>query len=272
MLVFPNAKINLGLEVISKRNDGFHNISSVFYPVGLCDALEIVEGKDSDSFVFSGLEIPGDPGDNLCAKALALLREKKSVPPLQVYLHKAIPMGAGLGGGSSDASFFIATVNKMFALGFSSADLHEFAARLGSDCPFFLTHEPAFAESRGEKLTPVSDVLQGWHLLLINPGLHISTPEAYRHVRVGPSGKNIRDVVEGLPVGEWKRNLFNYFEEYAIQKYPEIGVLKNALYDAGAAYASMTGSGSTVYALFAEAPPESIMGNFGRYFVYRQRL
>lgn len=272
MLVFPNAKINLGLEVISKRDDGFHNIASVFYPVGLCDALEIVPGKDSDSFVFSGLEIPGDSGDNLCAKALTLIREKKHVPPLRVYLHKTIPMGAGLGGGSSDATFFLKTVNDLFELGFSLEELHHMALHLGSDCPFFLANVPAFAESRGEKLTPIDAILKGKYLVLVNPGFHISTGEAYQHVRFAPFGKNIREVVESLPLAEWKDHLSNSFEAYAIQKFPEIGGIKNALYEAGAEYASMSGSGSTVYALFAEALPEKIMEESQKYFVYTQKL
>jgi 4-diphosphocytidyl-2-C-methyl-D-erythritol kinase len=272
MLVFPNAKINIGLYVIGKRNDGFHDISSVFYPIRLSDALEFVPGKGKDVYHYSGFPIPGDPADNLCARALALVRESHEIPPLDVYLHKAIPMGAGLGGGSSDAAFLLKALNDHFKLGYSSAEMKILSAKLGSDCAFFIENGPAFAEGRGELLSPVQLDLSGYHIVVVGPGVHISTQEAYKHVNVGPISFHSVDSLTSRPISEWKGNVYNAFEKYAFEKYPQIKSIRDGLYEMGAAYASMTGSGSAVYGIFAEAPKQELLQKFEPHFVYSGAL
>jgi 4-diphosphocytidyl-2-C-methyl-D-erythritol kinase len=272
MLVFPNAKINLGLYVLAKRDDGFHDISSVFYPIRLSDALEFVSGVEKDVYHYSGFPIPGDPADNLCARALALVRASHDVPPLEVYLHKAIPMGAGLGGGSSDAAFFIKALNDHFKLGYSTSAMKHLSARLGSDCAFFIENLPAFAEGRGEVLSPVQLDLSGYHIVVVGPGVHISTQEAYKHVSVGPIAFDPIAALKSHPISEWKGFVYNAFEKYAFEKYPQIKSIRDALYEIGAQYASMTGSGSAVYGIFAEAPEREILLKFEPHFVYTGAL
>ncbi|MFT3680094.1 MAG: 4-(cytidine 5'-diphospho)-2-C-methyl-D-erythritol kinase [Ferruginibacter sp.] len=259
MLVFPNCKINIGLHILTKRADGFHNLETVFYPVPLKDALEIIHTKDQSTTVFSasGIEVQGKSEDNICLKAYRLLKKDFSqLPAVQIHLHKAIPVGAGLGGGSSDAAFTLSLLNTKFQLGLSQEQLIEYALQLGSDCPFFIKNEPCFASGRGEIFEPVSVSLAGYYLLLVNPGIHINTGWAFTELskikNELPAG-NLKAVVE-LPVENWKDAVTNHFEAAIVTHYPVIAAIKDQLYNAGAVYTAMSGSGSTLYGLFKKEP------------------
>jgi 4-diphosphocytidyl-2-C-methyl-D-erythritol kinase len=265
MICFPNCKINIGLNVVEKRKDGFHNIETVFYPVGLCDALEIIESKNL-SIKFSGIKIEGNASDNLCMKAYHLVADDFNIPPVNIFLYKAIPSGAGLGGGSSDAAFMIQLLNKMFSLNISEEKLYYFASLLGSDCPFFLKNSTVFAHGRGDLTEEISMNLKGYHILIVKPDFEISTAKAYS--LVNPSGpsyslknislKNIR---------EWKNIVKNDFEIPVSKEFPEIIKIKNQLYNSGALYASMTGSGSAVYGIFESEP--DVPSAFEKYFSWK---
>lgn len=248
MVTFPHAKINLGLNVTEKRQDGYHNIHACFYPVPLSDALEILPSEQF-SYTFSGLSIKGEDKDNLCIKAYQLLKKKFDIPPIQMHLHKVIPMGAGLGGGSADAAFVLKSLNALFDLALSEKELMDFAAALGSDCPFFIQDKPVIASERGNIFEPINLSLASYHLVLINPGIFISTPEAYGAIRPKQPIFDLREVLS-LPISSWKDRLFNDFEAVVFEKFAEIGAIKTMLYDLGAEYASMTGSGSSVFGLF----------------------
>lgn len=248
MISYPNAKINLGLSVVEKRPDGYHNIETVFYPIPFCDILEILPAvSDVPSFTASGLTIPGPPDQNICLKAINLLSAHCS--PLTVHLHKQIPSGSGLGGGSSDAAFTLKMLNDLYRLSLTGEELATMAGLLGSDCPFFIRNRPAFAEGRGEVLTEIEVGLQGYYLALVIPPVHVKTADAYGMVVPGKPAVSLREAI-GLPVDEWKGKLINDFEKPVISKFPEIGEVKDKLYELGAVYASMSGSGSAVYGLF----------------------
>lgn len=255
MIVYPNAKINLGLNILRKRSDGYHDIDSVFYPVSWRDILEAIPNETGlFSIEFSGLPIPGDSKDNLIYKAWKLLNEKHGIPGVNVHLHKVIPMGAGIGGGSADGAFMLKLLNSLFALDLSEREMREIASNLGSDCPFFIPNTPAFVTGRGENMEQLIFNLDDFRLVLINPGLHFGTAEAYSGIVPNESGISTKEIVEKYPVAEWKNYLKNDFEIPAFKKYPELHHLKDTLYANGALYASMTGSGSTLYALFKSIP------------------
>ncbi|MBA4852962.1 4-(cytidine 5'-diphospho)-2-C-methyl-D-erythritol kinase [Emticicia sp. BO119] len=251
MLTFPNAKINIGLNIIEKRPDGFHNIESVFYPVNWCDALEIVPAKQFH-FQSSGLSIPGDQHSNLCIKAYHLLRN--SQPRMahngaHFHLHKVIPMGAGLGGGSADGAFALKILNEIFELELSNTDLQKYARQLGSDCAFFIENRPVFCFHKGDEFEEFSLNLTGKFIILVNPAIHISTAEAYAGVYPKKAEIPLKEALK-LPLDKWGGVIKNDFEENLLWKYPTIGATKKTLYEQGALYASMTGSGSTVYGIF----------------------
>lgn len=252
MVVFPNAKINIGLFVTEKRGDGFHNLETVFYPIGLSDILEItrMDGKAGD-YVFhtSGLDVACDAGDNLVVKAWRLLAVDYGLPAVRIHLHKVIPFGAGLGGGSADAAFMLKAVNEYFGLKLTEGTLADYAARLGSDCAFFICNRAAFASGKGEVLEDIDLSLDDYQLVLVKPDFGVSTPEAYSGIVPKAAGFDLRGL-GGLPVGEWKQRVGNDFEGSVFMKYPRLAELKQCLYDRGAVYASMTGSGSAVYGLF----------------------
>jgi 4-diphosphocytidyl-2-C-methyl-D-erythritol kinase len=256
VLVFPNAKINLGLNITAKRSDGYHDLESVFYPIPFCDALEVLEGGhlQKDEYFFSGLSIPGNLEDNLISKAIRLLRKDFQIPFLQVYLHKKIPMGGGLGGGSSDGSFALKALNEIFDLGLSEKSLCEYALKLGSDCPFFIENKPMRVSGRGEIMKQIELNLKGLVLVLLFPGKHIGTKEAYAHVAISESSRHPADIVIESEIGNWQNMLSNAFEPYAMSLHHEIAQAKETLIEKGAIYASMTGSGSTVYGLFEKEP------------------
>jgi 4-diphosphocytidyl-2-C-methyl-D-erythritol kinase len=249
MIIFPNAKINLGLNILSKRKDGYHNISSIFYPVRfLFDALEILPSKRY-RLLSSGIKIPGNPNENICNNSYQLLKELYSIPAVTINLYKRIPTGTGLGGGSADASFTLLALNSIFDLKLSVIQLQNLAAQIGSDCPFFINNKPAWVTGRGETIQNSLLCLNNYKLVIISTGVHISTKEAYSLIK--PDNQNIDLGTEILKdPGCWKNIINNDFESVALIKYPEIQAVKDKLYDAGALYASMTGSGSAVYGIF----------------------
>lgn len=272
MIVFPNAKINIGLRIISKRDDGFHNIETIFYPVKIYDALEFIVSpvQESDELVTTGNNQGlGNPGDNLVIKALNKLREKRNFPFLQLHLHKAIPSGAGLGGGSSDASFILKAVNRYFSLDIPESELKSIAATIGSDCPFFIDNIPSIAQGRGEILNPVSIDLGSCYMILLNPGLHVSTKEAYENCKPAVQADSLAELVSS-PVSGWRDNIKNDFEDYVFTKHPLIRQLKDELYNMNADFSLMSGSGSSVFGLFSSKPevPEKLR----RYLIYEGNL
>lgn len=248
MISFPNAKINLGLHIVSKRADGYHNIESCFYPIQWHDSLEVIEEK-TFSFHSYGLDIPGEVSGNLCVKAYEILKAHHDIPPVAIHLLKQIPMGAGLGGGSADGAFTLKLLDAFFKLGLNDQQLEAYALQLGSDCPFFIQNRPAIATGRGEALQPIDLSLSGYHLAIHNPGIHISTKEAYAGIQPKPSPMPINQLLQ-QPIADWKETLHNDFEDAIFKNYPTIAQLKADMYEAGARYASMTGSGSTVFGLF----------------------
>lgn len=251
MIKFAPAKINLGLAIQEKRADGFHEITSFFYPIPLFDVVEIVEAKEL-TFQSFGLSIDSSMEDNLVVKAYRLLESKFALPPVAITLQKNIPMGAGLGGGSSDATQMLKLLNEKFALNLSSEKLREYAAELGSDCAFFVEHQPQLAKGRGELLQTVELDLSAYYLQVINPGIHIGTKEAYAGVSPQKRPNIEQDWLS--PIGEWKKVMHNDFEDSVFPNHPAIMELKQELYNQGAVYASMSGSGSTVFGLFRSEP------------------
>ncbi|MDR2087409.1 MAG: 4-(cytidine 5'-diphospho)-2-C-methyl-D-erythritol kinase, partial [Dysgonamonadaceae bacterium] len=252
MISFPNAKINLGLYIVSKRSDGYHNIETIFYPIRLYDVLEIVPAEGKTTFTPSGIPIDENPNNNLVMRAFNLLRNDYDLPEIAIYLRKNIPMGAGLGGGSSDAAQMLLLINEFAGLNLSSDQLESYAAQIGADCPFFIRNKPVFAEGTGNIFTPITLSLQGYYLVLVKPDIFVSTPEAYARIKPKQPDFPLPETVQ-RPVGEWKTRLTNDFETGVFEQYPEIGAVKRKLYEHGAIYASMSGSGSSVFGIF-ESP------------------
>lgn len=250
MVGFPNAKINLGLYITSKRSDGYHDLVSCFYPVDWQEALEIIPSS-TFSFSSSGLTIPGDSGSNLVVKAYELVKKTHPVPTSSIHLHKAIPMGAGLGGGSADAAVTLLLLNQLYKLSLSKEELLQLSGQLGSDCAFFIHNTPCIATSRGEVLTPIQLSLKGYRILLVHPGIHISTQQAYAGVKPRPLPIKLEEILQDKPAS-WKNQLHNQFEEHLFVQFPEVAQIKEKLYQMGADYASMSGSGSAVYGIFTE--------------------
>lgn len=248
MVAFPHCKINLGLHVISKRDDGYHNIETCFYPVPWTDILEIIPAKEF-SFTSSGSVIPGKEEDNLCIKAYRLLQAHFNLTPVKIHLHKVLPTGAGLGGGSSDAAFTLRLLNSVFDLKLNIIQLRNFAAQLGSDCSFFVQDKPMLGSGRGEQLVDLQLSLKGLYMVLINPDIHVSTADAYAGVKPHAPQQMLTDILT-LPVAEWKGHLVNDFEKSVFAKFPTIEAIKKEFYHQGAIYASMSGSGSSVFGIF----------------------
>ena len=261
MIVFPNAKINLGLEVVRLREDGYRDIDSVLCPVDLCDVLEFVENPLShDELHCSGLDIPGSASENLCLKALEVIRKKAKVPFQRIFIHKSIPMGSGLGGGSADAAFLLTGLNSRYELGLDTGEMEEMAGKVGSDCPFFIRNTPSRVSGRGERVEPVHSPLEGMQVLIAAPNVHLSTEAAYAQTPPRPAAFPVDEILAN-PISTWKSKLINRFEEFAFETHPQIKKIKDAMYDAGAVYASMTGTGSAVYGIFDHNPPRIEFGS-----------
>ena len=248
MILFPNAKINIGLNILSRREDGFHNLETIFYPLAIRDALEVVEA-DQMKFTSSGLEIPGDAMDNLCLKAYYLLSKDYKLPPVHIHLHKNIPIGAGLGGGSADASFFIRLINQKFELGMDALQMEGYASKLGSDCAFFIQNKPAIAVGKGDQLQTINLDLSSYFIMVVMPQVQVSTSDAYRGVRPATMASSLADLIK-LPIEAWRVAIKNDFEPSVFLQYPIISEIKSKLYSAGALYACMSGSGSSVFGIF----------------------
>lgn len=250
MILFPNAKINLGLNILRKRDDGFHELETIFYPIGLKDGLEFIENK-KDKIVFSnsGLSLNIDPEENIVIKAYRLLAADHSLPGLDIHLHKVIPFGAGLGGGSSDAAFLLKGLNDFFELGLSINELKGYAVKLGADCSFFLENKPAFASGIGEKLQTIDFSLNGYYIVLVKPPFGVGTKEAYAGIKPSTSQFSLIESIQQAP-NNWLDHITNDFEVSVFPLFPEIAEIKLKLLNLGAVYASMSGSGSSVFGLF----------------------
>jgi 4-diphosphocytidyl-2-C-methyl-D-erythritol kinase len=253
MLVFPNCKINLGLHILGKREDGFHNLETIFYPVAFKDALEIIPDSNSASeieFTSTGLAVDGKTEDNLCIKAYHLIKKDfPQLPSIKMHLHKALPMGAGLGGGSADAAFMLKMLNEKFRLNLSTDQLINYSLQLGSDCPFFLVNKPCFATGRGEILEEIAVDLSAYKIVLINPGIHINTGWAFKNLTPALPERSIKEIIQ-QPISTWKEALKNDFELPVFAAHPAIKEIKEELYAEGTIYAAMSGSGSTVFGIF----------------------
>ena len=257
--VFPMAKVNLGLNVVERRTDGYHNLQTVFYPVPIADRLEVstidnaVDGEACCQLTLSGIELDGDSQQNLAVRAYDRLQQlfPGRLPALRVHLHKTIPVQAGMGGGSSDGTAMLCLLNRQFALGLTNEQLVQLAASLGADCPFFVQATPAYAEGIGEKLTPIALSLSGWYMAVVRPPVSVSTREAFALVKPRQPQHNCRDVVL-QPVETWKDLLTNDFEDSVFPQYPIIAQVKDQLNRLGAVYAAMSGSGSALFGLFRD--------------------
>jgi 4-diphosphocytidyl-2-C-methyl-D-erythritol kinase len=267
VVTFPNCKINLGLHILGKREDGFHNLETVFYPVAFKDALELLPSPNTEiEFTATGLAVDGNAADNLCVKAYHLLKKDfPELPAVKIHLHKAIPLGAGLGGGSANAAFMLKLLNEKFKLNLSTDQLINYALRLGSDCPFFIINKPCFATGRGEVLEEISLDLSAYKIVLINPGIHINTGWAFSNITPALPEKSIKEIIQ-QPISNWKEDLKNDFETAVFAAHPAIKEIKEALYAQGAAYAAMSGSGSTVFGIF-NSPVDIIPFKNKNYFI-----
>jgi len=271
MRTFPCAKINLGLYVVERRPDGYHNLETIFYPIPLCDELEVTP-SDSDCLTVEGLSVDGDWHDNLVWRVVKQLRELgHSVPPVSIRLRKITPMGAGLGGGSSDAAHTMTMLNQMFQLGLSEDEMERMLAKLGADCPFFVRCKPVFATGIGDKFQPASIDLSGLHLLLVKPSDHVSTREAYSLVRPQQPKHSLLESIQ-RPISEWQQLIANDFEQSVFPNHPTIADIKQRLIDNGALYAAMSGSGSAVFGLFAQAPTPEFIASFEPHFTFTSSL
>ena len=275
MIVYPNAKINIGLNVVEKRPDGYHNLETVFYPIGLQDILEIQE-IDTDApacgyrLKVTGTVLEGSPEDNLVVRALKLLKKDFDLPPVSIGLYKHIPTGAGLGGGSADGAFTVKTLNERFKLGLTTQQMEDYCSQLGADCPFFIQNKPMFATGIGNVFHPVELNLKYKQLVLVKPDTFVSTKDAYAKVKVQHPKKRLPELL-AQPIETWKDTVVNDFEVSVFSKYPEIAAIKDKMYDLGAVYASMSGSGSSVFGIF-EDPVENIDEKFSGMFCRQREL
>jgi 4-diphosphocytidyl-2-C-methyl-D-erythritol kinase len=249
MISFPNCKINLGLKILRRREDGFHDLETVFYPLPLHDILETVRSPDLQ-FTATGRPIPGVPGANLAIRAWQLLQQDfPDLPFVHIHLHKQVPIGGGLGGGSADGAFMLDLLNRQFRLGLDAGRLSRYAVQLGSDCPFFLVNQPCLGQGRGELLELIPIDLSGYSFLLVHPGIHINTAEAFSRCRGDEGGPALRSVI-AQPLTTWRDTLSNDFESSLFDQFPILREIKQSLYDRGAVYAAMTGSGSCLFGIF----------------------
>lgn len=255
MITFPNAKINIGLNVVKKREDGFHDIETVFYPLSLTDVLEVIENKKLPrgkyTYTSYGIEVDCSVEDNIIIKAYNLLASDYDLPGIDIYFHKNIPFGGGLGGGSADAAYMLKLLNDKFSLSITTEQLECYASQIGSDCSFFIKNEPVYAHGRGELFQEIDFSLKGKYIVLVKPDIAVPTGKAYSGIKPKASSFDLRHI-NSLPISEWKEKINNDFELSVFKAFPAIEKLKEKLYDLGAEYAVMTGSGATVYGIFNE--------------------
>ena len=275
MLIFPCCKINLGLNVTERRPDGYHNLETVFYPIPLTDALEVVPLEASAGVPYRlsqyGTAIDGPAEKNLVVRAYLMLKADYDLPPVDIYLYKHIPSGAGLGGGSSDAAYMLCLLNEMFDLQLSEETLISYASRLGADCAFFVHRRPTFATGIGDIFTPIDLDLKGWQIVIVKPDIFVSTPEAFRGITPQRPVRSLLDIVKE-PMASWKQSMQNDFEESIFPHHPRIAAIKAQLYDSGAVYAAMSGSGSSVYGLYEKESPVPKKQDFPEDFYFSCRL
>lgn len=274
MITFPNAKINLGLNITEKRPDGYHNLETIFYPINLQDALEVTRKENATeeySLHVSGTNIEGTQEDNLVIKAYRLLKKDyPQISPIDIHMYKHIPTGAGLGGGSSDAAYMIKLLNEKFSLGLETEQMETYASQLGADCAFFVRNQPVFATGIGNRFESIDLSLKGYHLVLVKPDISVSTREAYSEIKPQHPAISLKEII-GQPIESWKDSMTNDFEKNVFRNHPEIAAIKDKLYDLGAIYASMSGSGSSVYGIFKE-PIENVEEKFCGYFCRQRAL
>ena len=273
MLLLPNCKINIGLNIVSKRSDGYHNLETVFFPIPLRDNLEFKEIENEDvpyRLVSGGVPIEGKPEDNLIVKVYLDMKAEFNLPALELSLHKNIPMGAGLGGGSSDAAAMMKGLNEAYNLQLSAEDMEKRLAKFGADCPFFVRNKPAYATGIGDELTNCNVSLKDKFIVLVKPDVFVSTKEAYAHVTPKLPAIPLAEAIK-LPIETWKEQIVNDFEQSVFPFHPELPAIKQTLYDMGAVYASMSGSGSTMYGIFNRPTPEA-NEVFDKCFVYTKKL
>lgn len=273
MLLLPNCKINIGLNVVARRADGYHNLETVFFPIPLRDNLEFKEITDEDvpfRLSLGGTPISGNAEDNLVIKVYLSLKQEFDLPPLDIFLYKHIPMGAGLGGGSSDAAAMMRGLNEAYNLGLSTMEMEKRIACFGADCAFFIQNCPAYATGIGDVLSPINISLKGKHIVLVKPNVFVSTKEAYAHVTPHPAKHALKEAIQ-RPLTDWKDLIFNDFEASVFPNHPELPAIKQTLYDMGALYAAMSGSGSTIYGLFDRPMPEA-KSVFNKHFVFTKEL
>ena len=269
MLFFPNCKINLGLRILRRRADGYHDLETIFYPLPLFDVLESIRENSEPQFTSYGLPIPGNPNDNLCLKAWRLLKKDfPGLPAAHFHLLKNIPIGAGLGGGSADGAWTLKALNTQFHLGLSQEQLLHYAAQLGSDCPFFILNTPCRGGGRGEQLTPVNLDLSPYTFALVDPGIHISTAQAFSLCTPAENALPLSTII-AQPIAHWRQNLVNDFETPVFQLHPELEKIKPALYAHGALYAALTGSGSSFFGIF---PKGQAPDHLSFHFNYNYRI
>ena len=270
MISFPNCKINIGLNIVGKRPDGYHDIETVFYPLMLCDVLEILPAvKKEDEFCMEGINPVRDVEENLCMKALRLMQKETTVPPVKIVLMKNIPVGAGLGGGSADAAFTLKMVNTFSGTGLSDQHLTKMSSVLGSDCAFFILNKPVFAWGKGDQMSPVKLNLTGYIIVVVKPPVFVGTAEAYSGVSPSVPERSLRVLIQ-LPVSKWRNVISNDFEKTIFPLHPEIAAIKNQLYEMGALYASMSGSGSSVFGIFNT--PVNGQNVFPGCFYYEEKI
>lgn len=274
MITFPNAKINLGLNITEKRPDGYHNLETIFYPINLQDALEVTRKENATeeySLHVSGTNIEGTQEDNLVIKAYRLLKKDyPQISPIDIHMYKHIPTGSGLGGGSSDAAYMIKLLNEKFSLGLETEQMETYASQLGADCAFFVRNQPVFATGIGNRFESIDLSLKGYHLVLVKPDISVSTREAYSEIKPQHPAISLKEII-GQPIESWKDSMTNDFEKNVFRNHPEIAAIKDKLYDLGAVYASMSGSGSSVYGIFKE-PIENVEEKFCGYFCRQRAL
>lgn len=272
MVLFPNAKINFGLNILRKRDDGYHEIETIFYPIGLKDGLEFIENKKNKIvFSSSGLALNIDPEENIVLKAYRLLAADYSLPGLDIHLHKVIPFGAGLGGGSSDAAFLLKGLNDFFELGLFVSQLKKYAIKLGADCSFFLENKPAFACGIGEQLQTIDFSLSGYYIVLVKPPLGVGTKEAYSQITPAIPKISLVELIKQSPV-QWQDRIVNDFEASVFPHFPAISEIKTKLLESGAFYAAMSGSGSSVFGLFRSEPKLSKEDFDPDYFIWKDYI